>query len=64
MQVIGDEPGNTREDPDLPEEAVRKAKAEPSFRFHLLYDKIYRADILGTPIALAKANGGRRAWTG
>ena len=33
-----------------------EAKGEPSYRFYLPYDKMYREDILARAYALAKSN--------
>src|ERR1700676_5111641 len=42
----------------LQRKLYQKAKEEPGYRFYLLYDKMYREDILGHAYALVKSNQG------
>jgi len=43
---------------DLQRKLYRKAKSELTFRFYLLYDKVFRADFLSHAWALVRAKGG------
>ena len=42
----------------LQEALHAKAKSAPRYRFYALYDKVYRADVLGYALQCCRANGG------
>ncbi len=48
----------------LQEALYTKAKQEPAYRFYLLYDKVYRMDILEHAYALSKQKGGAPGMDG
>lgn len=54
-------PGTIR---TLQEALGTKAKQEPTYRFYLLYDKVYRADLLAHADALATQRGGAAGMDG
>src|SRR5207244_3279163 len=62
QRVKGQEIGVSRVTPPklqrLQEALYTKAKQEPAYRFYLLYDKVYRADILAHAYALSQQHGG------
>lgn len=48
----------------LRQKLYRKAKLEPKFRFYVLFDRIYRRDVLSSAYQIARANKGKAGIDG
>jgi len=55
---IGDEPNNSTKCSEVADGVARQSEGSPNFRFYVLYDKVYREDVMAFAYDCCKANRG------